>query len=302
MARITKVFAAAGAFALLGGLAACSSDSGQTNETGDSTETGAAAETIKLGVVGASEEYWGVYEEAVEAEGIDLELVDFGDYNQPNPALSAGELDINQFQHVIYLAEHNNASGDTLTAIGSTAIYPLGLYSSKYDSVEEIPEGGVVGIPNDTTNQARGLLVLQSAGLISLEDGGSPYSTVDEIIAEESKVTVQVFNADLIPASLPDLDAGIINNDFVTDAGLTPEDAIAQDDPTDPAALGYVNIFAVREEDKNDETLLKLVEIFQTNEDVQQGVIEASGNTAEMLVIPAEDLQAQLAEIQEAQP
>lgn len=288
MARITKVLAAAGAFALIGSLAACASD------TGD--------ETIKLGVVGASEPYWAVFEEAVEAEGIDLEIVDFGDYNQPNPALSAGELDINQFQHVIYLAEHNNASGDTLTTIGSTAIYPLGLYSTQYDSVEEIPEGGVVGVPNDTTNQARGLLVLQSAGLITLKDGGSPYSTLDDILVDESKVEVQAFNADLIPASLPDLAAGIINNDFVTDAGLTEDDAIAEDDPSDPAALGYVNIFAVREEDKTNETLLKLVEIYQSNEEVQQGVIDASGGTAEMLVIPAEDLQAQLAEIQEAQP
>ncbi|KAB1645272.1 MetQ/NlpA family ABC transporter substrate-binding protein [Gulosibacter chungangensis] len=293
MARITKALAAAGALALIGSLAACSGGSSDGGETG---------ETIKLGVVGASEPYWAVFEEAVEAEGIDLEIVDFGDYNQPNPALSAGELDINQFQHIIYLAEHNNATGDTLTVIGSTAIYPLGLYSSKYDSVDDIPEGGVVGVPNDTTNQARGLLVLQSAGLISLADGGSPYSTLDDIIADESKVTVQAFNADLIPASLPDLDAGIINNDFVADAGLTAEDAIAQDDPNDPASFGYVNVFAVREEDKTNETLLKLVEIYQTNEDVQAGALEASGGTAVMLVIPAEELQASLAEVQEAQP
>lgn len=290
MARITKALAAAGALALIGSLAACSSGSGD------------ASETIKLGVVGASEPYWAVFEEAVEAEGIDLEIVDFGDYNQPNPALTAGELDINQFQHIIYLAEHNNATGDTLTTIGSTAIYPLGLYSQKYDSVEEIPEGGIVGVPNDTTNQARGLLVLQSAGLIALEDGGSPYSTLDDIIASESRVEVQAFNADLIPASLPDLDAGIINNDFVSDAGLTAEDAIAQDDPNDPASFGYVNIFAVRDEDRTNEMLLKLVEIYQTNEEVQQGVIESSGGTAVMVVIPAEELQASLAEVQEAQP
>ncbi|MDJ1371660.1 MetQ/NlpA family ABC transporter substrate-binding protein [Gulosibacter molinativorax] len=299
MARITKVLAAAGAIALLGSLAACSN-----NTTPQAGESGAAAagETIKLGVVGASEPYWATYEAAVEAEGIDLEIIDFGDYNQPNPALSAGELDINQFQHIIYLAEHNNASGDTLTVIGSTAIYPLGLYSTKHDSVESIPEGGKVGVPNDTTNQARGLLVLQSAGLIKLKDGGSPYSTLDDIIAEESKVEVQAFNADLIPASLPDLDAGIINNDFVADAGLTEDDAIAQDDPADPAAQGYVNVFAVREEDKTNETLLKLVEIYQTNEDVQQGVIDASGGTAEMLVIAPEELQASLEKIQSEQP
>lgn len=287
MARITKALAAAGALALVGSLAACSSGSD---------------ETIKLGVVGASQPYWAVFEEAVEAEGIDIEIIDFGDYNQPNPALSAGELDINQFQHIVYLAEHNNAAGDDLTVIGSTAIYPLALYSTKHESVDDIPEGGVVGVPNDTTNQARGLLVLQSAGLLTLKDGGSPYSTLDDIIAEESKVTVRAFNADLIPASLPDLDAGIINNDFVENAGLTEDDAIAQDDPNDPAAFGYVNIFAIREEDKGNETLQQIVEIYQTNEDVQQGVIDASGDTAVMVSISAEELQASLAEIQEAQP
>ncbi len=269
----------------------------------DAGSDGSATEgPVRIGVVGAGDPYWDTYVEAAAAEGIEVELVDFSEYTQPNPALSAGELDLNQFQHIIYLAEHNNATGDTLTTIGSTAIYPLGLYSQKHDSVEDIPEGGVVGVPNDTTNQARGLLVLQSAGLITLEGGGSPYSTLDDIIAEESRVEVQAFNADLIPASLPDLDAGIINNDFVSDAGLTAEDAIAQDDPNDPASFGYVNIFAVRDEDKTNETLLKLVEIYQTNEEVQQGVIEASGGTAVMLVIPAEELQASLTEVQEAQP
>ncbi|SJM63137.1 MetQ/NlpA family ABC transporter substrate-binding protein [Gulosibacter sp. 10] len=297
MARITKLLSAAGALALVGSLAACAGDSDPA-ASGDGSDP-YEGQTIKLGVVGAGEEYWETYEQAVEAEGIDLEIVDFGDYNQPNPALSAGELHINQFQHVIYLAEYNNQAGDTLVPIGSTAIYPLALYSTKHDSVEDIPEGGKVGVPNDTTNQARALLVLQSAGLITLEGGGNPYSGLDDIIAEESKVEVEAFNADLIPASLPDLDAGIINNDYVADAGLTEDQAIAQDDPSDPAAFGYVNIFAVKEADLDNPTLNKLVEIYQTNEEVQQGVLDASGDTAEMVEIPADELIEQMHEIED---
>src|SRR5699024_2261304 len=124
--------------------------------------------------------YWSVYEEVVEKElDIDLEIVDFGEYNLPNPSLNAGELDINQFQHIIYLAEHIDATGDDLVPIGSTAIYPLTVHSKKYDSIEEIPEGSKVAVPDDPSNKARALLVLQQAGLIELEGGGNTGSTAD---------------------------------------------------------------------------------------------------------------------------
>jgi D-methionine transport system substrate-binding protein len=259
---------------------------------------GTAENPVQLGVVGAAEPYWATYEEAVEAEGIEIDIVDFTDYNQPNPATSEGELDINQFQHIIYLANYNEQSGDDLQPIGSTAIYPIGLYSDKYASPEEIPDGAEVIVPNDDTNQARGLLVLQSAGLISLVDGGSPYSTVEDVIAEESRVTVSAVDAALTATSLPDVAAAIVNNDFITDAGLSPEDAIAQDDPEDPAAAPYINIFATTAENVDDEVLNRLVEIYQTNEEVQAGALEASGGSGLFTVTPKADLQAALADVQ----
>ncbi|MCC3298940.1 MetQ/NlpA family ABC transporter substrate-binding protein [Arthrobacter sp. zg-Y453] len=255
--------------------------------------------TVKIGVVGASDPYWATYTEAAKAEGIDVEIVDFAEYTQPNPALTEGELDLNQFQHIIYLARYNVASGADLTPIGSTAIYPLGLYSTQYDSVEDIPEGSTVAVPNDESNLARGLLVLQSAGLVSLKDGGSVFATLDDLDEAKSKVKVTTLEASLTPTSLPDVAAAIVNNDFVEDAGLKAEDAIAQDDPSDPKAIPYVNIFAARAGEEENETYLKLVQIYQETQAVQDGVQKASGNTAEFLKVPVQDLRDSLAEVQQ---
>lgn len=266
---------------------------------GSSAGSDSGNESISLGVVGASDPEWGLLTEAAAEEGIDLEVIDFAEYTQPNPALSEEELDLNQFQHLVYLARYNVSSGEELAPIGSTAIYPLGLYSTQYASVEEIPEGSTVAVPNDESNLARGLLVLQSAGLVVLDGGGSAFSTIDDIDEEASKVTVTTLEASLTPTSLPDVAAAIINNDFVQDAGLNFEDAIAQDDPTDPAAVAYVNVFAARAGEENNETYQKLVSIYQENQEVQDAVQETSGGTAEFLVVTPEELQSTLDTVEE---
>lgn len=257
-----------------------------------------ASETVRIGVVGASDPYWEVYKEAAAAEGIEVEILDFADYNQPNPALSAGELDLNQFQHIVYLAQHNVASGDDLVPIGSTAIYPLALFSEKYSDVSEIPAGAQIAVPNDESNRARALLVLQQAGLLKLKDGGNIFSTPDDILAEDSKVTVIEVDASFTANSLIDVDGAIVNNDFVTKAGLKFSDALFQDDPEDENALPYINIFAARAADADNETYLKLVEIYQTNADVQAGVLENSGGSAVLLKTPVADLLASLERVQ----
>jgi D-methionine transport system substrate-binding protein len=251
---------------------------------------GGADDVVKIGVVGASDPYWADYKEAAAEEGIEVEIVDFADYAQPNPALSEGELDLNQFQHIVYLADYNVSSKQDLVPIGATAIYPLGLYSTKVDSIEDIKKGDTVAVPNDASNLARALLVLQSSDLIVLKDGGSIFSTLDDIDTGKSKVEVKALEASLTPTSLPDVAAAIINNDFVEKAGLKFEDALAKDDPSDPNALPYVNIFASRAEDKDNETYKKLVEIYQESEEVQEGVLEISGGAAELVKTPVSDL------------
>lgn len=291
--RIVSAVAALAALPLIIGLAGCATGSGGDEGEGD------ANETVTIGVVGKSDEQWPAFVDAAAEEGITVELVDFGSYEQPNPALTEGELDLNQFQHIVYLAQYNEASGEGLTPIGSTAIYPLGLYSQKYDDVEDIPEGETVAVPDDASNQARSLLVLQSAGLIELKSGGTIFSDLADVDEAESKVKVTALEAAILPTSLPDVAASILNNDFVEAAGLSFEDAIAQDDPSDPNALPYVNIFASRAEDADNETYLKLVEIFQTNEDVQAGLLASSGDTAVPLQTPVADLVESLKTVQE---
>lgn len=255
-------------------------------------------EVVRIGVVDSGDPYWETYKEAAADEGIEVELVNFSEYTQPNPALSAGELDLNQFQHIIYLATYNVQSDDDLQPIGATAIYPLGLYSSQYESADDIPAGSTVAVPNDESNQARGLLVLQSAGLIELKDGGSVFSTVADVLPE-SKVKVEALDAAFTATSLPDVAAAIVNNDFLADAGLTPEDAIATDDPTDPTAFPYINIFAAKAEDADNPTYLKLVEIYQNTQDVLDGVVEASGGTAVLVKTPVDELVTSLTDVED---
>jgi D-methionine transport system substrate-binding protein len=254
---------------------------------------------VKLGVVGASDPYWKTFRTEARKQGIDLDVVDFADYAQPNPALAEGEIDINQFQHIVYLADYDVANNQDLVPIGSTAIYPLALFSSKYDSVDDIKQGETVVVPDDDTNQARGLLVLQSAGLIKLKDGGSIFSTIADVDTSASKVKVKAIKADLTPTSLPDVAAAIINNDFVEKAGLKFSDAIAKDDPSDPKALPYVNIFAVRAEDKDNPTYKKLVEIYQNSQKVLDGVQQVAGGTAQLVKTDPADLEASLSEVED---
>jgi len=290
--RFTSVLAALAAVPLVASLAACASNGAAAGAEGGSDDV------VKIGVVGAGDPQWDAFEKAAADEGITIDVVDFSDYTQPNPATTEGELDLNQFQHIVFLADYNVSAGQDLAPIGATAIYPLGLYSTKYESVDDIKQGETVAVPNDPSNQARALLVLQSAGLIELKSGGTIFSDLADIDEGASKVKVTALEASLTPTSLPDVAAAVINNDYVADAGLSFDDAIAQDDPTDPNALPYVNIFATRAEDKDNATYRKLVEIFQTDPDVQAGLIEASGGTAVPVTTPVGELEDSLAKVQ----
>jgi D-methionine transport system substrate-binding protein len=288
MSLRTTLLAAASAAAVIALLSGCAS----------SGDAASADETVKIGVVGASDPYWETYKEAAADAGITVEIVDFAEYSQPNPALSEGEIDLNQFQHIVYLAQYNTASDDDLVPIGSTAIYPLGLYSTKYTDVKDIKKGETVAVSTDESNQARGLLVLQSAGLIELKGGGSIFATVDDVDTDASKVKVTALEPSLTATSLPDVAAAVINNDFIENAGLTASDAIAQDDPSDANALPYVNIFAARAEDEDNPTYAKLVSIYQDTQAVLDGVQEKSGGTAVFLKTPVADLQSSLETVQ----
>jgi D-methionine transport system substrate-binding protein len=262
------------------------------------TRGGEDGKVVRIGVVGAGDPYWATYVKAAADNGIKVEVVDFTDYAQPNPALAEGEIDLNQFQHLVYLADYNVSNKKDLVPVGATAIYPLGLYSKKFDSAGGIPAGATVAVPNDASNQGRGLLVLQSAGLIELKSGGTIFSDLTDVDESASKVKVTALDAALTATSLDDLAAAIINNDFVEKAGLSFDKAIAKDDPADPKAVPYVNVFAARAQDKDDPTYTKLVEIYQNSQEVLDGVKKVSGGTAVFAKTSADDLRKSLSDVE----
>ena len=268
--NFTLAAIAATAALTLGACATTPADSGSS--------AGGADDVVKIGVVGAQEDKWAVFEKVAEEEGLNIEIVDFGDYQQANPALAQDQIDLNQFQHLQFLAGYNVEAGDDLQPIGATAVYPLALYSSKHTALEDIPAGGEIAIPNDATNLARALLVLQEAGLIELKDGGSSLSTEADVLPS-SKVKVTPVSAEQTPIALQSVDGAVVNNDFIKDAGLNPDDALFQDDPDSAAAEPYINVWVARAEDKDDETLLKIAALSQ-NEEVIAAEKKASGGTA----------------------
>ncbi|HEY9290545.1 MAG TPA: MetQ/NlpA family ABC transporter substrate-binding protein [Microlunatus sp.] len=255
--RLPRIVGAVAASAALLFAAACGSDSGTS---GNGTD-----KPVKIGVADGAEPYWQVYKQKAQAEGIKVELVNFSDYNQPNPALAQKQLDLNEFQHLQYLADYNVQSNQDLVPIGATAVYPLPLYSKKHQSVDQIPAGGKVSIPNDPTNQARALLVLQAAKLITLKDGGNSLSTPADV-EPSSKVKVVPVNASQTAANLASVDAAIVNNNYATGAKLTKDQIIYTDDANAPEFKPYINAFVARAADKNNPTYLKLAKLYHDPE------------------------------------
>ena len=286
----TPVVALTAALALL--LAGCGSDSEKS--VGDGTD-----KPISIGVVGASQEQWQVYKKKADEAGIKVEIKDFTDYTTENPAVKDGSLDSNQFQHILYLARYNKDQNADLAPIAATAIYPLALYSSKHKSLADIPQGGQVAVPNDETNKSRALHVLAEAGLLKLKDGTGVIAGEEDIDQAASKVKVSPMDAQQTVTALGSIDGAVVNNDFVSDAGLNPDEALFSDDASSKAAEPYINVFVVRKADANNEKLLKLGQLF-ADKDVQAALQKDSGGSAVLVTKTPEELQKILSEVSDS--
>lgn len=232
----------------------------------EKTETATDKKVVKLGVVGADTDVWEDVEKRLEKEGIDLELVSFTDYNQPNAALADGSIDLNSFQHQIFLENYNKERGTDLVSIGNTVNAPLGIYSDKIKDVSEVREGDHIAIPNDVTNGGRALLLLESAGLITIDPGKKEAPTVGDIIENKKKLTINELDASQTARTLQDVSLSVINSGVAVDAGFIPtEDAIFLE-PVDDTSKRYVNLIAARKEDADNETYAKVVAAYQTEE------------------------------------
>src|ERR1700761_629862 len=223
-----------------------------------------ADDTIKVGVTGGPHaELMDVVKNVAAKNGLNIKIVEFADYVQPNAALASGDLDANSYQHDPYLEAQVKDRGYKLIRIADTVTFPMGIYSKKIKSLAELQPGGKIAVRNDPTNGGRALLLLQKQGLLKLRPDPGLKATPLDIVDNPRKLKIVELDAAQIPRSLNDVDAAAINTNFAMEAGLKPkQDAIAIEDPKGP----YVNIIAIREADKNKPWVAKLVAAYHSPE------------------------------------
>ena len=256
-----RIFALALAIALLAlALTGCGSKDNGSAADGDTV-------TVKLGVVGAIyDDIWKPAQEALKAEGINLEIVQFSDYVTPNNALANGEIDLNAFQHRIYLQGEIANYGYEIQNIGNTFIAPMSLFSSKISSVSELKDGDIIAIPDDLTNGGRALLLLQEQGLITLKEDVGLEPTKLDIAENPHNYEIVEMEAAQLPRSLGSLDIAVINGNYAIQADLKVADALAIESAEGTAGTAYVNVLAVKEGRESDPAIQALAKALCSDE------------------------------------
>ena len=236
--------------------------------------------TIKVGATPAPHaEILEIAKGILAEQGITLEIVEFNDYIQPNLAVESGELDANYFQHITYMNEFNVSDGTHLVSAAEIHYEPFGLYAGKTASIDELADGAQIAVPNDTTNEARALLLLQQEGLITLKEGAGITATKADIAENPKNLDIVELEASQIPSRLADVDLAVINGNYAIDAGLKVADALAVESADGEAAQAYVNVLTVKEGHENDPAILALVEALQSDtaktfmEETYQGAV-----------------------------
>lgn len=249
------VFAAAASICLFAAGCGNSSDSASSSSSKD------ANKEITVGVTpGFHADVMEQVKKEAAKQGILIKVIEFSDYVTPDVALSNKEIDMNSYQHKPYMDNMVKDKGLKLVSIGQTVVAPIGLYSHKIKSLDELKDGAVVAIPNDPTNGARGLLLLQKAGLIKVKDGVK-YPTPADVAENPKHLQFRELEAAQIPRSLDDVDLAAVNTNYALEAGIDPvKDALFREDKDSP----YANIIAVHEDDKDNPTYKKIVEIYNS--------------------------------------
>ena len=200
-------------------------------------------------------------------QGWTLEVTEFTDYIMPNEVVESEEIDANYFQHITYLESFNEERGTHLVSAGSIHYEPLGIYPGKQSDLSAITDGAEIAVPNDTTNEARALLLLQEQGLITLNADAGINATVNDITDNPHNISFVELAAEQIPRSLQDFDFAVINGNYALQAGLNAStDALAVETSDSEAVQKYVNVVAVREGHENDEGIQALVEVLKSDE------------------------------------
>ena len=221
----------------------------------------------------------------LEEKGWTLEVSEFDDYILPNEVVESGEIDANYFQHVPYLESFNEEKGTHLVDAGDIHYEPFGIYPRQKSSLDELEEGDVIAVPNDTTNEARALLLLQDNGIITLEEGAGLTATVNEIVDNPYGIEIQELEAAQVPRVVDEVAFAVMNGNYALNAGFSvAKDSIAYEASDSEAAKTYVNIIAVKEGNENNEGIQALVEVLKSDE-----IKDFINETYDGAVIPFED-------------
>lgn len=225
------------------------------------------AKTVTVGVVGQTsqqEKIWDqVNKTAQKKYGITVKTKNFSDYNQPNKAVKNGDIDLNAFQHTAFLNAWNKANKGGVVSIGKTVIAPIRLYSKKYKSIKDLPDGATIAVPNDASNESRALYVLKNAGLITFKKGTGKLATIADIDKNTKNLKIKELSAEQTARSLNDVDAAVVNNTYATPAGLGKKQTIYVE-PLNKDSEQWINIIAAKKGDANKKEYKDVVKAFQT--------------------------------------
>ena len=228
---------------------------------------GASNKTIKVGATPAPHcEILEVAKEVLAKDGYTLEIQEFNDYVVPNTAVEDGDLDANYFQHITYMNTFNGEHGTHLVSVAGIHYEPFGLYAGKTASIDALADGAQIAVPNDPSNEARALQLLQQEGLITLKEGVGLDATKADITANPKNLEIVELEAQLLPTTLQDVDMAVINGNYAIDAGLKVSEAVAVEAADGVAAEAYVNILTVKEGKESDEGIKALVKALQSAE------------------------------------
>ena len=255
-------------------------------ESTESTDTAAEGGTIK--VAASATPHAEILEEAKKIladEGWDLEIKIFDDYVMPNEVVESGEFDANYFQHIPYLESFNNEKGTHLVNAGGIHYEPFGIYPGTKSDLSELADGDTIAVPNDTTNEARALLLLQDNGIITLKEGAGLEATVNDIAENPHNVKIEELAAEQVARVAPEVAVVVLNGNYALQAGFSvAKDALAYEASDSEAAKTYVNIIAVKEGHENDPGIQALVKVLKSDE-IKQYI----NDTYDGAVIPFED-------------
>lgn len=255
-------------------------------ESTESTDTVAEGGTIK--VAASATPHAEILEEAKKIladEGWDLEIKIFDDYVMPNEVVESGEFDANYFQHIPYLESFNKEKGTHLVNAGGIHYEPFGIYPGTKSDLSELADGDTIAVPNDTTNEARALLLLQDNGIITLKEGAGLEATVNDIAENPHNVKIEELAAEQVARVAPEVAFVVLNGNYALQAGFSvAKDALAYEASDSEAAKTYVNIIAVKEGHENDPGIQALVKVLKSDE-IKQYI----NDTYDGAVIPFED-------------